>query len=88
MPRIFDNIDQHLRPALAETMEIARAADSQIIHKPMDLSRVVETNGPGWTGSLTPARHAWPPRFHVRVGMPDKRHSLLDRIGPDEAVAL
>lgn len=34
-------------------MEIARAADSQIIHKPMDLSRVVETNGPGWTGSLT-----------------------------------
>ena len=37
----------------ARLMEIARAADSQIIHKPMDLSRVVETNGPGWTGSLT-----------------------------------
>jgi 2-hydroxychromene-2-carboxylate isomerase len=43
----------------ARLMEIARAADSQIIHKPMDLSRVVETNGPGWTGSLTPARYAY-----------------------------
>ncbi len=40
-------------------MEIARAAHSRIIHKPTDLSRVVETNGPGWTGSLTPARHAY-----------------------------
>jgi 2-hydroxychromene-2-carboxylate isomerase len=43
----------------ARLMEIARAADSQIIHKPMDLNRVVETTGPGWTGSLTPARHAY-----------------------------
>ncbi len=40
-------------------MEIARAADSRIIHKPTDLNRVVETNGPGWTGSLTPARYAY-----------------------------
>ena len=40
-------------------MEIARAADSRIIHKPVDLDRVVEANGPGWTGSLTPARHAY-----------------------------
>ncbi len=43
----------------ARLMEIARAADSRIIHKPMDLNRVVETNGPGWTGSLTPARYAY-----------------------------
>jgi len=27
MPRIFDNIDQHLRPALAETMELSEHAD-------------------------------------------------------------
>ena len=38
---------------------IARATDSRIIHKPMDLNQVVEANGPGWTGSLTPARYAY-----------------------------
>ena len=38
---------------------IARSADSQIIPKPMDLNRVVEANGPGWTGSLTPARYVY-----------------------------
>ena len=27
MPRIFDNIEQSLRPALAETMEVADRAD-------------------------------------------------------------
>ena len=27
MPRIFDNIDQHLRPALAETMRLTERAD-------------------------------------------------------------
>ncbi len=27
MPRIFDNIEQHLRPALAETMEVSDRAD-------------------------------------------------------------
>jgi len=27
MPRIFDNIEQHLRPALAETIEVANRAD-------------------------------------------------------------
>ncbi len=43
----------------ARLMEIARAADSRIIHKPMDLNRVVEVNGPGWTGNLTPARYAY-----------------------------
>ena len=43
----------------ARLMEIARAADSRIIHKPIDLNRVVEANGPGWTSSLTPARYAY-----------------------------
>jgi 2-hydroxychromene-2-carboxylate isomerase len=43
----------------ARLMEIARAADSRIIHKPIELNRVVEANGPGWTGSLTPARYAY-----------------------------
>ena len=27
MPRIFDNIEQHFRPALAETMEVSGRAD-------------------------------------------------------------
>ena len=27
MPRIFDNIEQHLRPALAETMDVSDRAD-------------------------------------------------------------
>ena len=27
MPRIFDNIEQYLRPALAETMRVAERAD-------------------------------------------------------------
>ncbi len=43
----------------ARLMEIARAAGSRIVHKPVDLDRVVEANGPGWTGSLTPARYAY-----------------------------
>ena len=43
----------------ARLMEIARAAGSRIVHKPVDLDRVVVANGPGWTGSLTPARYAY-----------------------------
>jgi 2-hydroxychromene-2-carboxylate isomerase len=43
----------------ARLIEIAGAAGSRIVHKPVDLDRVVETNGPGWTGSLTPARYAY-----------------------------
>ena len=27
MPRIFDNLEQHLRPALAKTMEVSERAD-------------------------------------------------------------
>ncbi len=50
----------------ARLMEIARAADSRIIHKPIDLNRAVEANGPGWTGSLTPARTALGPN-QVRI---------------------
>jgi len=26
--------------------------------------------------------------IHVHLGMPNQRHSLLDRLGPDESVAL
>lgn len=37
-------------------MEIARAADYRIIHKPIDLDRVIEVTGPGWSGDRTTAR--------------------------------
>ncbi len=40
-------------------MEIARVANCPILHKPMDLRRVVEITGPGPTNSLTPARRAY-----------------------------
>ena len=43
----------------ARFMEIARAANRRIAHKPMDLRRVVEVTGPGPTNGRTPARRAY-----------------------------
>ncbi len=43
----------------ARLMEIARAANSRIIHRPIDLNRVVEATGPGWFGDRTPSRRAY-----------------------------
>ena len=40
-------------------IEIARAGNRLIVHKPMDMNRVVEAAGAGWTGSRTPARRAY-----------------------------
>ena len=40
-------------------MDIVRAANRRIAHKPMDLRRVIEVNGPGATNGLTPARRAY-----------------------------
>ena len=43
----------------ARFMEIARAANRRIAHRPMDLRKVVAVTGPGPTNSLTPNRRAY-----------------------------
>lgn len=43
----------------ARFMQIARAAGRRIVHKPMDLHRVLEVTGPGVSGSRTPQRRAY-----------------------------
>jgi len=43
----------------ARFMAIARAANRRIVHKPMDLRKVIAVTGPGSTNSLTPARRAY-----------------------------
>ena len=40
-------------------MDIARTVNRHILHKPMDLRRVVEVTGPGATNTLTPERRAY-----------------------------
>lgn len=40
-------------------MEIARAANREIAHRPMDLRKVVAVTGPGATNGLTPGRRAY-----------------------------
>ena len=39
--------------------EIASAANCPIIHKPNDLRKVIEVNGPGPQNGKTPERHAY-----------------------------
>ena len=43
----------------ARFMEIARAANRRIAHRPMDLRKVVTVTGPGPTNGLTPDRRAY-----------------------------
>ena len=43
----------------ARFMEISRAANRRIAHRPMDLRKVVAVTGPGPTNGLTPARRAY-----------------------------
>ena len=43
----------------ARLMEIAAASGSGIVHRPMDLRRVVAVTGPGATNGLTPQRRAY-----------------------------
>jgi 2-hydroxychromene-2-carboxylate isomerase len=43
----------------ARFMAIAAAGGHTIVHRPMDLRRVVAVTGPGPTNSLTPARRAY-----------------------------
>ncbi len=40
----------------ARLMEIAETTDSRIIHRPINLNRVVDATGPGWSGDRTAAR--------------------------------
>jgi 2-hydroxychromene-2-carboxylate isomerase len=43
----------------ARFMAIARAANRRIVHKPMDLRKVIAVTGPGSTNGLTPGRRAY-----------------------------
>ena len=43
----------------ARFMAIAQAAARRIVHRPMDLRRVVAVTGPGPTNALTPQRRAY-----------------------------
>ena len=43
----------------ARFLAIAKTQARSIVHKPMDLRRVVATTGPGPTNSLTPQRRAY-----------------------------
>jgi 2-hydroxychromene-2-carboxylate isomerase len=43
----------------ARLMELCRAANRRIDHRPMDLRKVVAVTGPGSTNGLTPSRRAY-----------------------------
>lgn len=57
MPRIFDNIEQHLRSALAETMEVSDRADF----------RGVYFNLRGWRSIDEYVENVFSPRTDGRV---------------------
>ena len=50
MPRIFDNIEQRLRPALAETMGVAHRVDFCVGYFNLRGWRSIDDHVDGWAG--------------------------------------
>jgi len=70
MPRIFDNIEQRLRPALAETMRVAHRADFCVGYFNLRGWRSIDDHVDGWAGG---AGHC----CRILVGMQRLPHEEL-----------
>ena len=81
MPRIFDNIEQRLRPALAETMRVAHRADFCVGYFNLRGWRSIEAHVDGWAGG--PGRCC-----RILVGMQRLPHEELraaSALSPDRS---